>query len=498
MNKDPRGSKYILSLDEGTTNCKASIWNEQGKMVSSAHIHLELSFPQNGWVEANPERMWENQINAAREAIRKSGIETDQLIAIGIANQRETTLIWDEHGIPVYPAIIWQDRRTSDYVKSMDEDTSFEVSEITGLIPDPYFSATKIKWICDYIKSNKRDVNRLFAGTVDSWLMYKLTGGKYHVTDYSNASRTMLFDIRKGEWSGEAMDIFGIDEELLPDVIYSQGGDIVTSREIFGKELPVLAIMGDQQASLYGHLAHNKGEMKNTYGTGSFFLQNNGTDPSRRGRLITSIAWKTEGNPTIYSVEGNAFNTGSVVDWIRKGLHAEDDYQDNEERTNPDHSLYFVPALTGLGAPFWEPNARGTIFGITGATREEDILRSALESIAYRIRDIVEELTNTGGVIGDTLAVDGGLTENDYLMQFQADILGLKIIKPQNHEATSAGAAYMAGVASGIWDYSFLKSKEEPAKEYIPKMEKASSDRLYEGWLKAVNSAIDYYRIKGK
>lgn len=494
MRKAPPDGRYILSMDEGTTNCKASLWNDQGQMISSASEHLSLSYPHEGWVEANPEEIWEYQIRAAREAISRSGVETGRIMALGIANQRETSVIWDEWGTPVYPAIIWQDRRESDFVKDIDDTTSHKLSDITGLIPDPYFSATKMKWIYNHIVSGSHGKRKLYAGTVDSWLIYKLTDGKAHVTDYSNASRTMLFDIRKGEWSTDALDLFGIDQDLLPEVVCSQGGDLVTSSRVFKKEIPILAILGDQQASLYGHLAHSKGDMKNTYGTGSFFLQNNGTEPARRGKLITSIAWKTEGDPLIYSVEGNAFNTGSLVDWIKNGLNAENVYEQLEKETSSVHSLYFVPALTGLGAPYWEPMARGTLFGITGGTSERDILRSALESIAYRIRDILEELKKNGGKVGSTLSVDGGLARNEFLMQFQADILGIKIAKPENTEITSAGAAYMAGIGSGIWDYDFLKSARKQGREYTPGMERNEADKLYDGWKQVVNIAVDYYR----
>lgn len=493
MNNDPGEARYILSLDEGTTNCKASLWDEQGLMISSALVPLELSFPRNGWVEANPERIWECQLQAAREAIRNSGVDAGRIVALGVANQRETTIVWDEHGVPVYPAIIWQDRRTSDYVKGLDAGTASDISRITGLIPDSYFSATKIRWISDRIGASGSTRKRLHAGTVDSWLVYRLTGGKRYVTDYSNASRTMLFDIRKGEWSAEALDIFGVDGDMLPEVVYSQGSDVVTSSEIFGKELPVLAIMGDQQASLYGHLAHKSGEMKNTYGTGSFFLQNSGTDSSRRGRLITSIAWKSENNPINYAVEGNVFSTGTVLDWIGKSLHEDTARLEKNSNNDSGSPLYFVSALTGLGAPFWEPDTMGTIFGITGATTPKDILKGALESIAYRVRDIVEELTNSGGTVENKLAVDGGLAENSYLMQFQADILGRRIVKQRNHEVTSAGAAYMAGVASDIWNIDSLKTLERAVIEFTPTMERVSSDKLYEGWRKAVKSSIGYY-----
>lgn len=483
-------------MDEGTTFCKASLWDDQGNMVSTASRRIILSYPQNGWVEADPEEIWKRQFEAAREAINKAGIESDSVAAIGIANQRETSVVWDQWGKPVYPAIIWQDRRNSHLVRGLSEADTRCISETTGLIPDPYFSATKIRWICDHISSGGSQKGRLSAGTIDSWLVYKLTGGRSHITDYSNASRTMLFDIRKGEWSSNALDMFGIDEEILPMLTSSQGGDMVTSGEVFGHEIPILSIIGDQQASLFGHLAINKGDMKNTYGTGSFLLQNNGTDPSRRGRLITSIAWKVEGKPMIYSVEGNAFNTGAVSDWAGNILNRDADYRDMGDELSSQNGLYFVPALTGLGAPYWEPEARGTIFGITGGMGEKDILRSAFESIAFRVRDMIEELRKSGGGSRGTLAVDGGLTRNEFLMQFQADILGMKVIRPENHEVTSAGAAYMAGMAAGMWDYDFLKGTVRTGKEYYPRMEKELSDSLYNGWVRAVDNAIQYYRTQ--
>lgn len=490
--------RYILSMDEGTTFCKASVWDSSGKMVSSASRRLDLSFPQPGWVEVDPEIIWKHQIEASREAINKAGIGTDRIASIGIANQRETTVVWDELGNPVYPAIVWQDRRTSNYIQDLSEDQVCEITEITGLIPDPYFSATKIRWVCDHIASCKSGKGKLSAGTIDSWLIYRLTSGKLHLTDYSNASRTMLFDIRKGKWSRNALEIFGLNEDLLPELTYSQGGEIVTSKEIFGHEIPVQSVIGDQQASLYGHLGVNRGDTKNTYGTGSFLLQNNGTDPSRRGKLITSIAWKTEGGPIIYSVEGNVFNTGTVVDWTGNTLNSDGDYKITGSDISSLHGLYFVPALSGLGAPYWEPKAMGTIFGITSGTKERDIYRSALESVAFRVRDIIEELKGTGGTAGRNLAVDGGLSNNDFLMQFQSDILGMRVSRTENHEATSAGAAYMAGMASGMWDYDFLRSISTPGKEYTPEMDRELSETLYRGWKKAVSSALEYYRFQNR
>lgn len=493
MNEDSGFGRYILTFDEGTTHCKASVWNDQGIMISLVKKPLTLSHPQSGWSEADPDGLWKLQIEAAKEAIERGGIRNEQIAAIGVANQRETTIVWDEWGRPVYPAIIWQDRRASELIKGITDSDSQDLRQITGLIPDPYFSATKIKWILDHLISEGKHKGRFFAGTVDSWLVYKLTSGKYHVTDYSNASRTMLLDLRRGEWSADALEIFGIDPDLLPDVIDSQGGQIVTSKEIFGKEIPILAVIGDQQASLYGHLSIKKGEMKNTYGTGSFFLQNSGTELEKRGRLINSIAWRIEGNPITYSTEGSAFNTGSIVDWNKKNLGTEYNPRYLLEERASSQQLYFVPAFNGLGAPYWESAARGSIFGMNETTTRSEILKSTLESIAFRVRDIIEELTRNGGNVNDSLPVDGGLTGNDYLMQFQSDILGVEIVKSTNDEATSAGAAYMAGIASGMWDYSFLKSTVQIGKTYSPRIEKEYSDKLYEGWIRAVKSTIGYY-----
>lgn len=486
--------RYILSFDEGTTYCKASIWDDRGSMVSLAKKQLTVNRPKLGWVETDPEIIWRCQIEAAREAINLSGIGEERIVAIGIANQRETTILWDEWGKPVYPAVIWQDRRTEDSIRKIDANDSKELSKITGLIPDPYFSATKIKWILDHLHSNNRKMDKIFAGTVDSWLIYRLTAGKFHVTDYSNASRTMLFDIRKGEWSNEALAIFGIDKDILPEVIDSQGGQIVTSGEIFDKEIPILSVIGDQQASLYGHLALKKGEMKNTYGTGSFFLQNTGSEIVRKGRLITGIAWKTEGAPITYSIEGNSFNTGSLLNWLRNNLNIDPISEELSGNMDSSNRLYFVPALNGLGAPYWESSARGSIFGITEVTSRQDFMRAALESIAFRVRDIIEELKKYGGLIQDTLAVDGGLTANNYLMQFQSDILEMKVFKPENEETTSAGAAYMAGISSGMLDIDYIKSTLAAGKTYIPRMEREASDKLYDGWIKAVKSTLGYHR----
>lgn len=451
--------KYILSFDAGTTSSRAIVFNHKGDICSVAQKEFTQIFPQSGWVEHDPHEIWSSQAAVAAEAITKIGINGSNIAGIGITNQRETTIVWDKNtGEPVYNAIVWQDRRTSDYCdKLKNEGYISMVKEKTGLIIDAYFSATKAKWILDNVDGAraKAEKGELLFGTVDTWIVWQLTRGEMHITDVSNASRTMLFNIHTLEWDKELLELFDIPESMMPKVCASSEIYGHTKTTIFASKVPIAGIAGDQQAALFGQMCVDKGMVKNTYGTGCFMLMNTGNEPVySKNNLVTTIAWKIGGQVT-YALEGSIFIGGAIVQWLRDGLKIINSSSEIEQLAMqvPDSGdVYFVPALTGLGAPYWDQYARGTIVGLSRGTTSAHIARAALEGIAYQSMDVINAMILDAGVGMKELRVDGGAAKNNLLMQFQADVLGGTVIRPQTTETTALGAAYLAGLAVGYWD----------------------------------------------
>ena len=449
--------KYILALDQGTTSSRAIVFDHEGNIRSVAQKEFTQYFPRPGWVEHDPKEIWSSEASVIAEAITKMDINGLNLAGIGITNQRETTIVWDAvTGEPVYNAIVWQDRRTADYCESIDPATVQSIREKTGLILDPYFSATKIRWILQNVPGarEKALAGELRFGTVDSWLVWNLTRGEVHVTDVSNASRTMLFNIHTMQWDEELLDFFGVPAGMLPRVAASSEVYGHTKTTIFAHEVPISGIAGDQQAALFGQMCTNPGDIKNTYGTGCFLLMNTGGKPiMSANNLLTTVAWKI-GEEVNYALEGSIFVGGSVVQWLRDGLGIIKSSAEVEALAGsvPDNGgVYFVPALTGLGAPYWDPYAKGTVCGITRGTTAAHIARAALEGIAFQTMDIARAMERDAGVSLGTLKVDGGASRNNLLMQFQADVLGTRVVRPAITETTAEGAAYLAGLAVGYW-----------------------------------------------
>jgi glycerol kinase len=450
--------QYILSFDAGTTSSRAIVFNEKGEACSTAQKEFAQIFPRNGWVEHDPYEIWSSQAAVAAEAITKIGINGTNIAAIGITNQRETTLVWDrETGEPVYNAIVWQDRRTAEYCDQLKRDGLIDtVRNKTGLIIDAYFSATKIKWILDNVSGARARAERgqLAFGTVDTWIVRQLTKGEVHVTDVSNASRTMLYNIHTQQWDDELLALFDIPRSMLPEVKASSEIYGHTTSTIFASRVPVAGIAGDQQAALFGQMCIEPGMVKNTYGTGCFILMNTGSKPvASANNLVTTIAWQLNG-ATTYALEGSVFVGGAIVQWLRDGLKIISSSSEIEQlarQVDDNGGVYFVPALTGLGAPYWDQYARGMIVGISRGTTDAHIARAALEGIAYRTMDVVNAMTSDSGIALKELRVDGGASRNNLLMQFQANVLGTAVIRPQTVETTALGAAYMAGLAVGYW-----------------------------------------------
>jgi glycerol kinase len=493
---------YVLAIDQGTTGTKALVFNHEGNICGRAYSEFTQHYPQPGWVEHDANEIWRVCLRVVAEALAQSGISAGELRAIGITNQRETSILWERaSGEPVAPAIVWQDRRTAaacDELRARGmEDT---IRRKTGLVVDAYFSATKIKWLLDNIEGLRERAARgeLAFGTVDSWLVWKLTGGRVHATDYSNASRTLLYNIYDLRWDEELLELFDVPRGLLPQVKPSAAlyGDTDAS-VFFGSRVPIAGIAGDQQAALFGQACYGEGLAKNTYGTGSFVLLNTGRKPvaSQTG-LLTTIAWAIKDGPVEYALEGAVFITGAAIQWLRDGLGIIRDAAETEAlaRSLPaNDGVYFVPALTGLGAPHWDAYARGTITGITRGTTRAHLARAALESICYQTRDVTQTMERESGLALKGLRADGGAVVNSFLMQFQADILGVPIEVPAITETTSLGAAYLAGLAVGFWQSrEELDAKWKLSRRYEPQMDDRTRDELYERWLKAVERAKDW------
>ena len=491
--------KYILALDQGTTSSRAIVFDHAGNAVSVAQKEFTQYFPKPGWVEHDPMEIWSSQIGVAQEAISALRLSRDEIAAIGITNQRETTIVWDAAtGEPVHNAIVWQDRRTAEYCDSLKEKgLTGMIREKTGLIIDAYFSGTKIRWILENVPGARvrAEKGELRFGTVDSWLVWNLTGGKVHVTDVSNASRTMLFNINTLQWDQELLDLLDIPISMMPQVKSSSEVYGETSGDVFAEGVPVAGMAGDQQAALFGQMCTEPGSVKNTYGTGCFMLMNTGTEPiMSKNNLLTTIAWKI-GDTVNYALEGSIFVGGSVVQWLRDGLGIIKSSSEVEElaRTVPDNGgVYFVPALTGMGAPWWDQYAKGGIHGITRGTTAGHIARAALEGIAFQTMDIVGAMEKDAGVRLSELKVDGGASRDNLLMQFQADILGADVIRPQVTETTAKGACYLAGLAVGFWDsVAEIKSQWLAERVFHPEAPEGKVNALKEGWSDAIRRTIN-------
>lgn len=489
-------SKFILSLDQGTTSSRAIIFNHNGDIVAIAQREFTQIYPQAGWVEHDPMEIWTTQLSVAAEVIVKAGLSARDIDSIGITNQRETTVIWDkETGTPVYNAIVWQDRRTSNYCDEIKaKGLAPKIQEKTGLIIDSYFSATKAKWILDNVSGvrEKAEAGKLAFGTIDSWLIWKLTAGKTHVTDVTNASRTMIFNIHTLEWDTELLELFGIPRQMLPEVKSSSEVYGETAGNILAAKMPIAGIAGDQQSALFGQMCTEPGMVKNTYGTGCFMLMNIGKEPKlSSNNLLTTIAWKINGE-VFYALEGSIFIGGAVVQWLRDemGLISKSADVETLAKKVPDtQGVYVVPAFAGLGAPHWDQHARGTITGLTRGTNKSHIARAALESIAYQTMDVLKAMEADAGVNIAELRVDGGATANDLLMQFQADLLKCKVIRPDVTEVTAIGAAYLAGLATGFWgSIDEIRSQWKINKTFSAPEGIDNTDRI-KGWNRAIKAA---------
>jgi glycerol kinase len=491
---------HILALDQGTTSSRALVFDGGGSVRAVAQRETTQHYPQPGWVEQDPEEIWATQLAMAHEALARAGVTAADVTAIGLTNQRETTVIWDRRsGVPVYRAIVWQDRRTAalcDQLRAQGLEALF--TGRTGLLLDPYFSGTKVRWILDHVPDVRRraEAGELAFGTVDSWLVWKLTYGAKHLTDASNAARTLMFNIHSGDWDEKLLQLLRIPRPLLPAVAPSCGVVAETAPALFGRALPIAGIAGDQQAALFGQRCVSPGMVKNTYGTGCFMLMHTGERPvDSRSRLLTTIAW-ARGNAREYALEGSVFVAGAVVQWLRDGLGLIRETAEVEPlaaSVSDNGGVYLVPAFTGLGAPHWDPYARGTIVGLTRGSTAAHIARAALESIAYQTADILEAMEQDSGIALRELRVDGGATRNDLLMQFQADLLGVPVVRPRQAESTAQGAAFLAGLGAGLWkDASELARHWVAERVFEPGMAVSVRERLRARWRVAVERAKEW------
>lgn len=489
--------KYVISLDQGTTSSRAIIFNHEREIVGVSQKEFTQIYPKAGWVEHDPIEIWNTQKEVMLDVLQKCNIRIDQIDSIGITNQRETTIIWDKNtGKPIYNAIVWQCRRTSEYTERLIKQGYSEmVYSKTGLPIDPYFSGTKIKWILDNVDGarEKAAKGELLFGTIDTWLMWKLSGGEIHATDYTNASRTMIYNIHTLEWDEELISLLDVPKNILPKVCPSSYIFGYTDEKEFGAKISISGVAGDQQSALFGHLCIEKGMVKNTYGTGCFSLMNTGKEAveSKRGLITTLAASQEDGKPQ-YVIEGSVFIGGAVLQWLRdelKMISSAREADEISEKTPNSNGVYLVPAFVGLGAPHWDPYARGTVVGLTRGATKEHFVRAALESIAYQVFDVIHAMESDMGTKIVNLSVDGGASRSDVLMQFQSDILNTKVIRPKTIETTGLGAAYLAGLATGFWKNIDELKSSEPSKIFEPKMDKTRREELLLGWEVAIGHA---------
>jgi len=490
-------NKYIIALDQGTTSSRAVLFNSKGKIEGVSQKEFTQHFPKPGWVEHDPMEIWNSQWEVFSQLIKENDVNPSEISAIGITNQRETTIVWDKQtGKPIFNAIVWQDKRTAPICESLKSDgLESYVKENTGLVIDAYFSGTKIKWILDNVDGarKKAEEGNLLFGTVDAWLIWKLTGGEIHATDYSNASRTMLYNIRELCWDKKLLEALDVPESMLPEVRDSSGhfGELAFE----GVNIPITGVAGDQQAALFGQACFEQGMAKNTYGTGCFMLMNTGEKlhHSESG-LLTTIAWGLDGKIT-YALEGSIFIAGAAIQWLRDGLKIIDSAPESEElakKAGDANSVYVVPAFAGLGAPYWDMYARGAIFGLTRDTGREHIVKATLESLAYQTKDVLDAMQKDSGIQLKKLQVDGGACANDLLMQFHADILGVKVERPEVIESTALGAAYLAGISVGLLEKEEILSQRSVDRLFIPNMDDNKREALYKGWQKAVKRVMKW------
>jgi glycerol kinase len=493
--------KYILSLDQGTTSSRAILFNKNGEIVHTSQKEFTQHFPKPGWVEHNANEIWGSILSVIATVLSESNVKPDQVEGIGITNQRETTVVWDKDtGTPIYHAIVWQSRQTSDICEELSSNGHNDTfRDKTGLLIDAYFSGTKVKWILDHVDGarEKAENGQLLFGTIDTWLIWKMSGGKAHVTDYSNASRTLMYNIHNLEWDKELLDILRVPVSMLPEVrpsseVYAK----TVPHHFFGQEIPIAGAAGDQQAALFGQACFEKGMGKNTYGTGCFMLMNTGDKAVKSDNgLLTTLAWGIDGKVE-YALEGSIFVAGSAIQWLRDGRRMLKDAQDSQryaEKVKSADGVYVVPAFVGLGTPYWDSDVRGAVFGLTRGTSKEHFVRATLESLAYQTKDVLTAMEADSGIALKKLRVDGGVVKNEFLMQFQSDLLNVPVERPVINETTALGAAYLAGLAVGYW-----KDREEISKqwnkdnEFRPKMSEDDRDKLYSGWKKAVKAAMAF------
>ena len=488
---------YVMALDEGTTSTRALIFDHQGHKITEAQQEFKQYFPHPGWVEHDPEEIWQAVQSTIAQAFINSSLRPDQITSIGISNQRETTVIWDRKtGEPIYNAIVWQSRQTNELAADLISKGYKElVREKTGLIIDPYFSATKIRWILDHVPGSQKRAEKgeLLFGTIDSWLIWKLTGGKVHATDYTNASRTMLFNIHQLQWDKDILKILNIPLNMLPEVkSNSEIYGYTLPYHFFGGKISIAGVAGDQQAALIGQMGLEPGTVKNTYGTGSFIVMNTGTEPTTSNHnLLTTIAYYLD-NKVTYALEGSIFVAGSAIQWLRDSLQLLDQAEDSEQAalgSKSHNEIYVVPAFTGLGAPYWDSEARGAIFGITRGTNRNDLIKATLQSLAYQTRDVVDTMQADSKINIKTLRVDGGASRNNYLLQFQSDILNTTIERAKTSETTGLGVAFLAGLATGFWkDKAEIEKIFHVGKSFTPQMTLSERNHLYQGWQCAVKA----------
>lgn len=489
--------KYIMAIDQGTTSSRAIIFNKKGEKIASSQKEFPQIFPQAGWVEHNANQIWNSVQSVIAGAFIESSIKPGQIEAIGITNQRETTVVWDKKtGLPIYNAIVWQSRQTAPIADQLKQEGHTNmIHEKTGLVIDAYFSATKVRWILDHVPGaqERAEKGELLFGTIDTWLVWKLTDGLVHVTDYSNAARTMLYNIKELKWDDEILELLNIPKAMLPEVksnseVYGK----TTPFHFYGGEVPISGMAGDQQAALFGQLAFEPGMVKNTYGTGSFIIMNTGEEMQlSQNNLLTTIGYGINGK-VHYALEGSIFIAGSAIQWLRDGLRMIETSSESEglaQSSTSDDEVYVVPAFTGLGAPYWDSNARGSVFGLTRGTSKEDFVKATLQSIAYQVRDVIDTMQVDSGIDIQQLRVDGGAAMNNLLMQFQADILGIDIARAKNLETTALGAVFLAGLSVGYWEsMDELKELNATGQLFQATMNESRKEKLYKGWRKAVKA----------